>query len=170
MKITLQGLGPVVYTYLLSRFPMTITQPSHTTFMHRCLALARQASQKGNTPVGAIVVRNGAIIAEAEETLPEGVNIAGHAEILAIQQACEIIGARNLSDCILYSTAEPCWMCAYAIRDSRIHTVVLGALVGEIGSIAGKFPILTDAAIRQWEQPPHIIRGVLEAECESIRE
>ena len=143
---------------------------THEHFIHRCLELARQAKAKGNIPVGSIIVRGGVNIAEAEEELPVGLNITGHAEILAVQRACEVLGITDLSDCILYSTAEPCWMCSYAIRDTGISMVVLGAMAGEIGGIEGKYPILTDATIRQWGQPPTIIRGVLQTECEELRQ
>jgi tRNA(adenine34) deaminase len=97
----------------------------HETYMHQCIALAEQAKALGNIPVGSLVVLDGNIIAEAYEVLPNSLNITGHAEILAVQRACDARGTTDLSACTLYSTAEPCWMCSYTIRETKIPLVVI---------------------------------------------
>jgi len=92
----------------------------HEHFMRRCLELATMARDQGNTPVGSVVVLDGAIIGEGIEALPTGSSITGHAETLACQAALDATGRRVLAGAVLYTTAEPCFMCAYAIRQLRI--------------------------------------------------
>ena len=85
-------------------------------FMRRCLDLAQGARQRGDAPVGALIVRDGQVIAEAGERVDSALDIAGHAEIVAIRLACQVLGSLDLTGCILYTNAEPCVMCGYAIR------------------------------------------------------
>lgn len=141
----------------------------HESYLRRCLELAEAALAAGNVPVGALVVRAGEIIAEAQETLPRQPDVAGHAELLAVQRACRRLETLDLSDCALYSTAEPCWMCSYALRETRIGAVVYGAPVEDVGGVSSGYPLLTDAAVPGWERPPQVIGDVLRAECERLR-
>ena len=93
-----------------------MTRPDHERFMRRCLELAAEARNRGNTPVGSVVVLDGAIIGEGIEALPTGPSITGHAETLACQAAIDATGRRDLAGAVLYTTAEPCFMCGYTIR------------------------------------------------------
>jgi tRNA(adenine34) deaminase len=118
--------------------------------MRRCLELAVAARSRGDTPVGSVVVLSGAVIGEAYETLPTGPSVTGHAEILACQAALDATGRRDLAGAVLYTTAEPCFMCAYAIRQLRVGFVVYGIETPVIGGITSIHPILTDPALDGW--------------------
>src|SRR3954465_15857101 len=96
----------------------------HEVFMRKCIELALIAKQSGDSPVGAILVRDKEIIAEGVEGVKMYKEITHHAEIAAIRQATILLETQNLSDCIMYTTHEPCLMCSYVIRHSRIKTIV----------------------------------------------
>lgn len=137
--------------------------------MRRCLELAVKAGDVGNTAVGSLVARDGKIIAEAGEGVPKSLDVTAHAEILAVRAACEALSTTDLSDCTLYSTAEPCWMCAYAIRETRIKTVIFGTPTLDVGAVSTGYPLLTDATIPGWGNPPEVVAGVLADACEAVR-
>lgn len=141
----------------------------HEHFMRRCLELAAVARERGDTPVGCIVVLDGAIIGEGIETLPTGTSITGHAETLACQAALDAAGYRDLAGATLYTTAEPCFMCGYAIRQLRIGLVVYGKETPAIGAVTSIHPILTDPALDGWRPAPSVVGGVLRDECEGLR-
>ncbi len=142
---------------------------NHEHFMRRCLELAAVAREQGNTPVGSIVVLDGAIIGEGIETLPTGTSITGHAETLACQAALDATARRDLAGAILYTTAEPCFMCGYAIRQLRIGLVVYGKETPVIGAVTSIHPILTDPALDVWRPAPVVIGGVLGEQCKELR-
>ena len=141
----------------------------HDRFMRRCLELATAAREQGNTPVGSVVVLDGAIIGEGAETLPTGSSITGHAETLACQAALDTSGRKDLAGAVLYTTAEPCFMCAYVIRQLRIGLVVYGKEAPVIGAVTSIHPILTDPALDGWQPAPAVIGGVLREECERMK-
>src|SRR3954469_19647648 len=95
--------------------PRSHTTPDHEHFMRRCLELAAVARSRGNTPVGSVVVLDGKIVGEASETLPMGTSVTGHAEVLSCQEALDRDGRRDLAGAVLYTTAEPCYMCSFVI-------------------------------------------------------
>jgi tRNA(adenine34) deaminase len=138
------------------------------SFMRRCIDLAREARERGDAPVGALIVRDGLVIAEAGERVDSVLDIAGHAEIVAIQTACRLLGTLNLSGCMLYSNAEPCVMCAYAIRQTGISRVVFGATVPDMGGATSRYPILTAPDVSEWPEPPAVVAGVLVDECAAL--
>ena len=118
------------------------TLQEHERFMRIALDLAREAAQAGEIPVGALVVRNGEILSQARNEREERSDISAHAEILALRRAGEKLGHWALPGCTLYVTLEPCPMCAGAIINSRIPTVVFGArdeLTGSCGSVINLF-------------------------------
>lgn len=145
-------------------------QSKHEHYMQRCLEVARSAVEAGNLGVGSVIVKDETIVAEAGETLPAQPDPAGHAELIAIRRACQILNTLDLSDCILYTTAEPCWMCSYAIRETGIQWVVCGAATPDVGGISTAYPLLTDATISGWGPPPQVTTGVLAAECAAVRQ
>ncbi len=112
-------------------------------YMRQCEALGRQAAENGNAPVGSLVVRGEAVVAQAGEADRSKNDVTCHAEIEAIREAVRRLGTRDLSDCILYSTHEPCVMCAYAIRYYRIGKVVYGKAVPYLGGVTSAMPLLT---------------------------
>ena len=104
-------------------------------FMQNALSLAKKAAAEGEVPVGAVIVKNGEIIAEGRNMREQKQNALSHAEIEAINNACKSLGSWRLDDCELYVTLEPCPMCAGAIINSRIKTLVFGAYDSKAGSI-----------------------------------
>jgi tRNA(adenine34) deaminase len=148
---------------------MSPTIPGREHFMGRCLELATIARSRGNTPVGSIVVLEGEIIGEASETLPAGTSVTGHAEVLACQAALDRAGRRDLAGAVLYTTAEPCFMCSYVIRQLRFALVVYGVETPLIGGVTSNHPILTDPALGPWRPAPLVLSGVLRAECKRLK-
>ena len=101
--------------------------PSGGGFMDLALAEARAAAARGEVPVGAVLVRDGTVIAAAGNRTLELADPTAHAEVLAIRMACAAAGSQRLPDCDLYVTLEPCPMCAAAISFSRIRRLYFGA-------------------------------------------
>lgn len=136
--------------------------------MRRCMDLAIIAGQRGDSPVGSIIVRSGEIIAEGIEGGRTHRDITFHAEIEAIRRATEAAEAVDLASCILYTTHEPCIMCSYVIRQMKIGTIVMALTTGEIGGYSSVYPILLDRSIRKWGDPPTVVTGVLADECRAL--
>lgn len=133
-----------------------------TDFMALALETARLAALKGEVPVGAVVVRDGAVLAAAGNRVEELADPTAHAEMLAIRQAAEILGNVRLDGCDLYVTLEPCPMCAAAISLARIRRLVFGAYDPKSGG--------TEHGARVFDHPtchhrPEVIGGVREAEA-----
>ena len=103
-----------------------IEQPTDESFMGEALRLARKAFEHEEVPVGAVVVRDGKIIARAWNQVEMLKDATAHAEMLAITQAEAAVGDWRLNDCDLYVTKEPCPMCAGAIVHVRIRRVIFG--------------------------------------------
>lgn len=134
------------------------------TFMKKALAQAELAAALGEVPVGAVIVKDGNIIAEAHNTRETKKNATGHAEITAIEKACEVTRDWRLSGCTLYVTLEPCPMCAGAIINSRVDRVVYGAKdekAGCCGSVINMFAM-------PFNHTPALTIGVCEEECQEI--
>ncbi len=104
-------------------------------FMHEALELAKQAAAMGEVPVGAVIVKDGQIIARGKNEREKKQNALSHAEIEAINAACNALGSWRLDDCEMYVTLEPCPMCAGAIINSRIKTLIFAAFDQKAGSI-----------------------------------
>ena len=96
-------------------------------FMNIAYKLAQKAFKKGEVPIGAVIVKNGKIIAMGYNKRQKTKNAINHAEIIAIQKACKKLHTWHLVDCDMYVTLEPCPMCAGAIINSRINNVFIGA-------------------------------------------
>lgn len=132
--------------------------------MREALALAADAADEGEVPVGAVVVKDGAVIASGRNRRELGKNALAHAEIEAIHNACTLLGGWRLSGCTLYVTLEPCPMCAGAIINARIDRVVFGAPDPKAGSCGS----LTDLFSLPYNHHPALTGGVLEAECAAL--
>lgn len=135
-----------------------------------CISLAKIALQRGESPVGSVIVRDGNIIGEGIEGGKAHGDITFHAEIEAIRHATKQMGKQDLSDCSLYTTHEPCIMCSYVIRHTKIPLVVIGVTTGEIGGFSSKLPLLLDTTIQRWTKPPTVIHGILEKECAGLHQ
>jgi tRNA(adenine34) deaminase len=133
--------------------------------MMLALEQARIAFDENEVPVGAIIVRRESIIAEAHNQREALNDPTAHAEMIAITQAAEAIGSWRLIDCTLYVTLEPCPMCAGAIVQARIPTVIYGTTDLKAGACHSLFNITTDARLNHQSS---VIGGVLRDECRLI--
>ncbi len=129
--------------------------------MRQALALAQEAANEWETPVGALIVRNGEVIATGRNRRELGKNALYHAEIEAIDNACKKLGGWRLPGCTLYVTLEPCPMCTGAIINSRIERVVFGASDSKAGSMGS----VIDLTELPYNHKPAVERGVLQEEC-----
>ncbi|WP_281259982.1 nucleoside deaminase [Hartmannibacter diazotrophicus] len=111
-------------------------QTSRESFMERALDEARQAAARGEVPIGAVVVRDGEVLAADGNRTLERKDPTAHAEILAIRAACQTVGSERLPDMDLYVTLEPCPMCAAAISFARIRRLYYGASDEKGGGVA----------------------------------
>jgi tRNA(adenine34) deaminase len=135
---------------------------THEAFMLEALAEARTGGQGGEVPIGAVLVKDGIVIARAHN-LREGAHDAtAHAEILVIRQAGQIIGGWRLSGCTLYVTVEPCPMCAGALVQSRVDHVVFGAPDPKAWADRSLYEIVQNPGLNHRLE---VTAGVLEAEC-----
>ncbi len=130
-------------------------------YMKAAIKQAKKAAEKGEVPVGAVIVRDGKIIARAYNTRETDKNALCHAEIKAIKKACKKLGGWRLTRCEMYVTLEPCPMCAGAIVNSRIVSVYYGASDKK----AGAFGTLFDMNGFGLNHKPEIYAGILEEEC-----
>ena len=136
-----------------------------TVFMQLALTQAAQAAAAGEVPVGAVIVRNGTVIATGRNAPVSGHDPTAHAEIIALRAAALVIGNYRLDDCELYVTLEPCAMCSGAILNARLKKVVFGALepkTGAAGSVVNLF------ANTQLNHQTILEGGVLAAESTTL--
>jgi tRNA(adenine34) deaminase len=137
--------------------------------MHRCIALARQATVSGDAPVGSLISDGDEVVAEGVEAVRAREDATAHAEMEALRVAFARRRSRNLTGCTLYTTVEPCIMCAYAIRLARISVVVSGARGEDEDSAISGHRVLTDARLAPHHPPPSVIRDVLAEECQRVK-
>ena len=130
-------------------------------FMREAIKEAEIAASIGEVPIGAVVVRNGEIIARAHNERETGKDATRHAEIIAIERACAALHGWRLIGCDLYVTLEPCPMCAGATVNARIVRVIYGASDLRAGAFGSIFN-LNDYPVNH---KPEIVRGVLAEEC-----
>ena len=133
--------------------------------MDLALAEARAAAERGEVPVGAVLVINGEVVARAGNRTRELSDVTAHAEILVIRQAAEALGAERLSEADLYVTLEPCTMCAGAISFARIRRLYYGAEDPKGGGVAH--------GARFYAQPtchhaPEVYSGLAETDASDI--
>ena len=127
-------------------------------YIHRCEELGRSAKENGNPPVGALIVVEDRIISEAEEGGRSKNDITCHAEIEAIRVAVNFLQSNDLSDCILYTSHEPCIMCSYVIRFHRIRKVVFLHKVEYLGGYSSSMALLTGMDVPpSWSRPPEVV-------------
>ena len=111
----------------------------HNLYMREALALAAQAQAAGEVPVGAVIVLHGEVIGKGCNSPIAANDPTAHAEMLAIREACTHIGNYRLEHATLYTTLEPCVMCAGALVAARVSTLVFGARDLRFGGVRSKF-------------------------------
>jgi tRNA(adenine34) deaminase len=146
---------------LRSRFQDEVTQ-SDLAMMERAIKLANQAAAMGEVPVGAVVYKNGQVIAEAFNLRESTNDPVSHAELLAMSKAGKVLGDWRLTDCSLAVTLEPCPMCAGAMVNARLGKVIYGATDPKAGACHTLYRIPTDDRLNHRVK---MIGGVLEARC-----
>jgi tRNA(Arg) A34 adenosine deaminase TadA len=137
--------------------------------MRKAIEKAREGVAAGQTPFGACVVRDGKIVSCAHNTVWADTDITAHAEINAIRQTCAKLGKIDLSDCVIYSTTEPCPMCYSAIHWSRIKKIVYGASI-EDAKAAGfhELPICDQTLKKLACDHIKITPNILADECKQL--
>lgn len=116
--------------------------------MDRCFELGGIARESGDAPVGSLIVKNHEIVAEGAESVKLKLDPSAHAELEAVRRACSALKTLDLSGCTLYTNVEPCWMCSYAIRQTRISRVVVARRNESIGGISSDFKVLLDKNLK----------------------
>lgn len=134
-------------------------------FMKMALEEAEAAYRRGEVPVGAVLVREGIVLARGHNSPIVRNDPSAHAEMLVLRQAAEIIGNYRLSGTELYVTLEPCVMCAGAIVHARVERVVFGARDPKYGAVFSLYNILTDKRLNHQVK---ITEGILKEECGEI--
>ena len=134
--------------------------------MGRCLQLAASAPASGDVPVGGVVVSaDGVILGEGFNTRERDADPSGHAEINALRAAATSMGSWRLDGCSLVVTLEPCSMCAGAISQSRISTVIFGTWDKKAGAAGSVFDVLREPRLNHWVE---ILPGIRRQECSDL--
>lgn len=133
--------------------------------MRLAIAEAVAAEAHGDVPIGAVVVRDGEVIARRHNERELTGDPTAHAEVLALRDAAAVVGHWRLLDCTLYVTLEPCVMCAGALVNSRIGRVVYGATDPKAGAVASLYEVCADERLNH--RPP-VEAGVLAEECGAL--
>ncbi len=144
---------------------MTTSTQTDIGYMQQAIALAQQAAEQGEVPVGAIIVKDGAIIGKGSNTPIDTHDPTAHAEIIAMRDAAQRIGNYRLVDCTLYVTLEPCAMCTGAMQHARIARVVYGASDAKTGACGSVVDLMAETKLNH-----HAVveGGVLAEECGSL--
>ena len=133
-------------------------------YLGQALALALEAAEAGEVPVGCVIVREGVVIGRGRNRRAERRSALSHAEVEAIAQANETLGSWRLEGGELYVTLEPCPMCAGAILNARISRVFFGARDPAFGACGGVMNLFME----DFPHPPALVGGILEEECRAV--
>jgi tRNA(adenine34) deaminase len=134
-------------------------------FMRQALAEARESGASGEVPIGAVLVREGRILARAGNRTIRDCDPTAHAEIVALREAAKIIGNYRLADTTLYVTIEPCSMCAGAMIQARVPRLVYGAAEPRGGAVQSCFEVLSHPELNHRVQ---VTSGVLGSQCSEV--
>lgn len=134
-------------------------------FMKEALKEAKKAYEKLEVPVGAVIVKDGKIIARAHNLKETKYDTTKHAEILAIQKASKKLKSWRLTDCEMYITLEPCSMCAGALINSRIKKIYIGTLDNKTGAAGSVLNLFDDYT---FNHKVEVEKGIMVEQCETI--
>jgi tRNA(adenine34) deaminase len=138
---------------------------SHEQAMLIALEQARLAAERGDVPVGAVVVHNGVIIAARHNEREATNDPTAHAEVLALRDAAQHLGRWRLDDCDLVVTLEPCVMCAGALINARVRTLVFGAADLKAGATGSLYNVCTDPRLNH---NPAVQNGIMNSDSQSL--
>lgn len=147
-------------------------QASDLQLMRRCISLAGSGRSVGEYPFAAVVGRRGKFVCEASNMVRRAGDVTRHAEMVVLSAAQQVLATSSLHECTLYSTIEPCAMCAYAIRESRIGRVIFG-LESPIMGGHSRWNILRDGTLSSvmpevFAPPPDVHAGYLRQEVRKL--
>ena len=134
-------------------------------FMKQALKEAQKAFEKDEVPVGAVIVKDGKIIARGHNNRESKLDPTGHAEIIAIRKAAKKLKNWRLEDTTMYVTIEPCSMCAGALVWARVGRIVYGASEPKGGALGSSFNLYEQKNLNHY---PSVSAGVLEQECSAL--
>ena len=134
-------------------------------FMKEALKEAKKAYDKLEVPVGAVIVKNGKIIARGYNQKETKKDTIKHAEIIAIEKASKKLDSWRLNDCEMYVTLEPCSMCAGAIINSRIKKIYIGTLDEKTGAVGSVLDLFSDYT---FNHKVEVEKGIMQKDCEKI--
>ena len=137
----------------------------HERWMREALRAAREAQSRDEVPIGSCVVTGGEVVACAGNRTRTDCDPTAHAEIIALREAARMVGNYRLANSVVYSTIEPCAMCAGALIQARVPWLVYGATDEKAGAVESHFQICN---ADQLNHRVEIIRGVLEPECREL--
>lgn len=140
--------------------------------MARCIELSRDSITAGELPFACVICRDGEVVAEATNRVARDCDVTRHAEMVAMSEAQQVLGTKRLSRCTLYSNVEPCGMCSYCIRETRMRKVVY-AIRSPIMGGHSKWKVLQDREISDvipevFGRVPEIAGAVMQEEAEAV--
>lgn len=141
------------------------TQKDKNKFMQLALKEARKAALINEVPVGAVIVKDGKVIARGYNVKEKKKNSIYHAEIVALEKACKKVGDWRLNDCDIFVTMEPCPMCAGALINARIGNIFFGAYDERAGCCGTLYDLPSDS---RFNHRPNVEGGILQEECAQV--
>ena len=146
-----------------------VTQTTDAAMMQRCIALAKIGTRRGEFPFACVIAKDGKVVAEATNQVVQDGDVTRHAELVAVSLAQKALGARDLSGCTLYTTVEPCAMCSFPIRETRISRVVY-AIGSPLMGGDSKWDVLGDREMSRvmpeaFGEAPEVVRGLMRREA-----
>ena len=141
-----------------------------TAMMERCIALSKTAGAEGEFPFACVIARGGEVIVETTNRVARDGDVTRHAEIVAVSLAQKVLGTKDLSGCTLYTNVEPCAMCSFPIRETRISRVVYGIGSRLMGGDS-KWDVLGDPDLARvmpeaFGEAPEVVRGFMRRDAE----
>jgi len=142
------------------------------TMMERCIRLSAKGMQGGELPFASLISRGDELVAEATNLVTRDGDVTRHAEMVVMSEAQKKLGRRDLADCTLYTTVEPCAMCSFAIRETRIARVIYSIKSPVMGGLS-KWNVLRDPELSRampevFGPVPEVIAGLLRREAENV--
>jgi tRNA(adenine34) deaminase len=143
-----------------------------TAMMQRCIRLSVTATEGGEFPFAAVICEGDMVVAEATNRVAQNGDVTQHAELVAVSKAQQVLGRKDLSTCTIYSNVEPCVMCSFPIRETRIARVVYAISSPIMGGFS-RWNVLRDAEISNampeaFGPIPEVVAGLLQREAEKV--
>jgi tRNA(adenine34) deaminase len=146
------------------------TEAVDAAMMARCIELSKTAARDGEFPFACVIARDGKVVVETTNRVARDGDVTRHAELVAVSMAQKVLGTKDLSGCTLYTNVEPCAMCSFPIRETRISRVVY-AIGSRLMGGDSKWDVLGDAEMSNvmpeaFGEAPEVVRGFMRREAE----